>query len=176
MLCPPKSKQRSKGSTCSLGVPFCAVPFCLRSWCLRGRSCNRNVARPCLACHFAPSPAANAAHSKLVRVALSIDRCVAFAMAFQTVLVGSRCRNFEMRAWSVLVAVPILNWWRLGDALGLGRAAAVLGAPCCVPRVRLSIDDCIVFGKAFHTVPVHSHRRNFEVREIVYCSLGFRAV
>ena len=159
-----------------MGVPFYAVSLLLRSGRLRGRSCNRKVVRHFWACRFTLCPAANAAHAELLRVALSIDRCVAFETAFQTVLVGSRCRNFEIRAWSVLVAVPILKWWCLGAALRLGRAAAVLGAPSCVLRVRLSIDKCMVFETASRTVPVHSHRRNFEVREIVDCSLGFRTV
>ena len=176
MLCLPKSKLRSKGSKRMLGVSYYAVPFCVRSGCLRGRSCNRNVARHFWACRFTLHPAANAAHSKLLRVALSIDHCVAFEMAFQTVLVGSHCRIFEIRAWPVLVAAPILKWWCLGAALRLGRAAAVLGAPSCVLRVRLSIDNCCVFETAFRTVPVHSHRRNFQVREIVDCSLGFRTM
>ena len=97
-------------------------------------------------------------------------------MVFQTVLVGSHCRHFEIRAWSVLVAVPTLKWWCLGAALRLGRAAAVLGAPSCVLWVLWSIDNCIVFEIAFRTVPVHSHRRHLEVLAIVDCSLGFRTV
>ena len=109
-------------------------------------------------------------------VALSIDHCVAFELAFPMVLVGSHCRNFEIRAWSVPVAVPILKWRCLGAVFGLGRAGAVLEAPSCVLRVRLSIDSCIVFETAFRTVPVRSHRRNFVVREIVDCPLGFRTV
>ena len=64
---------------------------------LAGRSCNRNVARPFRACRFMLRPAANAVHSKLLRVVLSVDHCVAFEMAFHTVLVGSHCRNFEVR-------------------------------------------------------------------------------
>ena len=147
MLCRPKTKLRSKGSTRIMGVSFCAVPFLLRSGCLRGRSCNRKVVHPSCACHFTMRPAANAARSELVRVALSIDHCVAFEMAFQTVLVGSRCRNFEIRAWSVLVAVPVLRWWCLRAVFGLGGSAAVLEAPSCVLRVRLSIDNCVVFER-----------------------------
>ena len=119
-------------------------------------------------------PAENAARSELVRVALSVDHCVAFETAFQTVLVVSHCRNFEMRAWLVRIAVPVSKWWCLGAVFGLGCAAAVLEAPNCVPRVRLSIDNCIVFETAFLTLPVRSHGRNFEVREVVVCSLGFR--
>ena len=174
MLCLPKSKLRYKGSARTLGVPFYAVPFCLRSGRLRGKSCNRKVARPCWACRVSLCPAANAASSELVRVALSVDRCMAFETAFHTDLVGSRCRNFEVRAWSVLVAVPILKWWCLGAVLRLGCAAAVLVAPSCVLRVRLSIDNCVAFDRAFGTVPVRSYRRNFEVREIADCPLGFQ--
>ena len=174
MLCLPKSKLRSKGSTRIMGVPFYAVSFCLRSGRLRGRSCNRKVARPCRACRFTVCPAANAARSELVWVASSIDHCVAFETASHTVLVGSRCRNVEMRAWLVRIAAPVLRWWCLGAVSGLGRAAAVLEAPSCVLRVPLSIDTCIVFETAFRTVPVRSHCRNFEVRQIVECSLGLR--
>ena len=157
-----------------MGVPFYAVSLLLRSGRLRGRSCNRKVMRHFWVCRFALRPAANAAHSELLRVALSIDHCVAFETAFQTVLVGSRCRNFAIRAWSVLVAVPVLTWWCLQAVFGLGCSTAVLEAPSCVLRVRLSIDNCVVFGTAFRTVPVRSHCRHFEVREIVGCSLGFR--
>ena len=82
-------------------------------------------------------PAANAARSELLRVASSSDHCVAFDTAFQTVLVGSHCRNCDIRAWSVLVAVPVLRWWCLRAVFGLGRSAAVLEAPSCVLRVRL---------------------------------------
>ena len=110
----------------------------------------------------------------VLRVALSIDHCVAFKPAFQTVLVGSRCRNFEVRAWPVLVAIPVLIWWCLRAVFGLGGSAAVLEAPSCVLRVRLSIDNCVVFGMAFRTLPVRSHPRNFVVREIVDCPSGFR--
>ena len=176
MLCLPKSELRSKGSARILGLSFCTVLFWLRSGRLRGRSCNRKVARPFWACRFTLRPAANAECSELLRVALSIDHCVALETAFQTVLVGSRCRNFELRAWSVRVAVPVSKGWCLGVVFGLGRAAAVLEASSCVLRVRLSIDNCIAFETAFRTVPVHSHRRNFEVRGIVDCSLGFRTV
>ena len=102
-----------------------------------------------------------------LRVALSTDHCVAFEMAFQTVLVGSRCRNFEIRAWSVLVAVPVLRWWCLRAMFRLGRSAAFLEAPSCVLRVLLSIDNCIVFGTAFRTVPVRSHsRKNLRSRRL----------
>ena len=123
---------------------------------------------------FYAASGGNAARSKLLRVALSVDHCAASESVFQPVLVGSRCRNFEIRAWSVLVAVPILEWWCLGAVLHLGGAAAVLGAPSCVLRVRLSIGTCIGFETAFQTVPVRSHRRTFEVREISDCVLGFR--
>ena len=173
MLCLPKSKQRSKGSARIMGVPFYAVSLFVRSGRLRGRSCNRKVVRHFWACRFTLHPAAHAAHSKLLQVALSIDHCVAFETAFHTVLVGSRCRNCAMRAWSVLVAVPVLTWWCLRAVFGPGRSAAVLEAPSCVLRVRLSIGNCVVFGTAFRKVPVRSHRRNFEVREILDCSLGF---
>ena len=47
--------------------------------------------------------------SELLRGALSVGHCVAFEKAFQTVLVGSHCRRFEIRAWAVLVAVPYWN-------------------------------------------------------------------
>ena len=123
---------------------------------------------------FTLRPEANAARSGLLRIVLSVGHCVAFETAFQTVLVGSRCRNFEIRAWSVLVAVPVLRWWCLRAVFRLGRSAAFLEAPSCVLRVRLSIDNCIVFVRTCRTVPVRSHRRNFEVREVVDCPLGFR--
>ena len=137
----PKFKLRPKGSMRKLGVLFYAVPCCLRSGCLRGRTCFRNVAPPFRACRFALHPAANAAHSKLLRVALSIDHCVAFELAFPMVLAGSHRRDFEIRAWSVPVAVPILKWRCLGAVFGLGRAVALLEAPSCVLWVRLSIDN-----------------------------------
>ena len=173
MLCIPKSKLRPTGSTRIMGVSVYAVPFLLRSGRLRGRSCNRKVGHPfgpvILRCLRRQMPRI----SKFLRVALSIDHCMAFEMAFPTVLVGSLRRNFQFRAWSVLVTAPISKWWCLGAALRPGRAAAVLGAPSCVLRVRLSIDKCIVFETAFRTVPVHSHLRNSEVSEIVDCVLGF---
>ena len=118
-----------------MGVPFYAVSLLLRSGRLRGRSCNRKVMRHFWVCRFALRPAANAAHSELLRVALSIDHCVAFETAFQTVLVGSRCRNFAIRAWSVIVAVPVLTWWCLQAVFGL--RAAFCGSDC-----RLTIVLC----------------------------------
>ena len=102
---------------------------------------------PLLGMSFTMRPQANAALSELVRVVLSIGHGVAFETASQTLLVGSRCRNFEIRARSVLVPVPILKWWCFGAVFGRGCAAAVLEAPSCVLRVRLSIDNCVVFER-----------------------------
>ena len=92
-----------------MGVPFYAVSFCLRSGRLRGRICNRKVACPFVGVSFTLRPEANAVRVELVRVVLLIGHCVAFEKASQTLLVGSRCWNFEVRAWSVRVAVPVLN-------------------------------------------------------------------
>ena len=141
MRCLLKSKTQPKGYVCVLGVSFCAWLFLLRSGYLRGRSCNQKVASAFWACRFTLLPAANAARSKVVLVALSIDHSRAFETAFQTVLVGSRCRSVEVEARSVLVAVPILKWW-FRNCFRPGRAAAVLEAPECVMRALLSMVVC----------------------------------
>ena len=118
-----------------------------------GRSCNRKVACPCWACRSALCPAANAARSEFLLVVLSIDHCVAFGTAFQTVLVGSRGRNYEIGAWSVHVAVPILKWWCLG-------AVFASGAPRPFWRLRAAFSgsDCRL------TVVLCSKRRSERFR------------
>ena len=119
-------------------------------------------------CRFTLLPATHVARSKIVRVALSIDHCRAFETVFQTVLVGSRCRNVEIEARSVLVAVPILKWWfrscfRPRARRGRSGVSGVRSAGLAV--------DCQVFETAFRTVLVRSQCRNLEMREVVNCPL-----
>ena len=144
--------------------------FLLRSGYLRGRSCNQKVARAFWACRFTLLPAANADRSELVRVALSIGQCRAFETAFQTVLVGSRRRNVEIEARSVLVAVPILKWWFRSCFRPRARRGRSGGSEL---RSAGPVVNRRVFETAFRTVLVRSRCRNFEMREVVNCPLRF---
>ena len=53
---------------------------------------------PLVGVSFTLRPEANAVRVELVRVVLLIGHCVAFEKASQTLLVGWRCWNFEIRA------------------------------------------------------------------------------
>ena len=167
MRCLLKSKTQSKGSVRVLGMPCCAWLFFLRSGQLRGRSCNQKVARTFWACRFTLLPAANADRSELLRVALSIDHCRAFETAFQTVLVGSRRRNIEIEAGSVIIVVP---WWFRSCFRPRARRGRSAGSEL---RSAGPVVNRRMFETAFRTVLVRSRCRNFETRGVVNCPLRF---
>ena len=175
MHCLLKSQLQPKGSARILGVSFYAVPLFVRSGRLRGRSCNHNVAHAFWAFRSTLHPVANATHSEIWRAALSIYHCLAFGAAFQTGLLGSRCRNFDVRAWAVLVAVPMLKWWfrscvRLRARRGRSGGSELRSAGPAVDRQLSSVRN------GFPNGSVCSRCRIFEIRELVHCSLGFRTM
>ena len=149
------SKLRSKGNAHMVGLYFYAAPNLLEIGCPRSRSCGQKVTRVIWSCRLTLCGRGKCYKFRTCVFALSLDNCRACQTTLRTVLVDRNVETLRFEPRRFLINFLYGNCG-FGAVFGSGRPAAVLGAPNCVAKVRLSVVNGRVFQTAFCTVLVCS--------------------